>query len=252
MTHYPEVNTILKHLLESAKPVLGRHFIGMYLYGSLSSGGFNPQSSDIDFLFVVDEPLPEDVIAGLKEMHTRIGQSGLKWAKKLEGSYINQKALRKYDPENDKHPTIGVDWDFNIGEHGKTWTIQRHIVREWGQAIEGPDPKILIDPVSRQDLEHAVLNDLRMWWLPKLDDPSFVNDIEYQAFAILTMCRIRYTMVQGTIVSKPVAAKWMQNGVSNRWVPLIAQALLWPQGDGEDMLEETLALIRETCEVCLS
>jgi hypothetical protein len=43
-----EVNTVLQALLTGAQAVLGEHFIGLYLYGSLASGDFNPQSSDID------------------------------------------------------------------------------------------------------------------------------------------------------------------------------------------------------------
>ncbi|HXD09520.1 MAG TPA: nucleotidyltransferase domain-containing protein, partial [Anaerolineales bacterium] len=49
-TPYAEVNQILALLLTNAKEILEDQFVGMYLYGSLSSGDFNPETSDIDFL----------------------------------------------------------------------------------------------------------------------------------------------------------------------------------------------------------
>ena len=57
-TKYPEVNKILDLLLTSVSQVLGNQLVGMYLYGSLSSGDFDPQSSDIDFLVVTTSSLP--------------------------------------------------------------------------------------------------------------------------------------------------------------------------------------------------
>ena len=47
-TAYPDVNAVLAELSASVQTVLGHHFVGMYLYGSLALGDFNPRSSDID------------------------------------------------------------------------------------------------------------------------------------------------------------------------------------------------------------
>lgn len=50
---YPDVDAVLHTLLASARSVLRDHFIGLYLSGSLASGDFNPQTSDIDFLELI-------------------------------------------------------------------------------------------------------------------------------------------------------------------------------------------------------
>lgn len=47
LTPYPEINTILGDFLRQIQVLLGELFIGMYLYGSLAQGDFNPASSDI-------------------------------------------------------------------------------------------------------------------------------------------------------------------------------------------------------------
>ena len=59
-TPYPEVNTILQVLLERVKSILGSHFIGMYLDGSLTSNDFD-EDSDIDFVVVSDEDISGDL-----------------------------------------------------------------------------------------------------------------------------------------------------------------------------------------------
>ncbi|HTP07525.1 MAG TPA: nucleotidyltransferase domain-containing protein, partial [Anaerolineae bacterium] len=65
LANYPEVNAALRALLESAQAMLSDHFIGLYLYGSLASGDFNPRTSDIDFVIVTDVDLPAELIHAL-------------------------------------------------------------------------------------------------------------------------------------------------------------------------------------------
>ena len=38
----------------------------------------------------------------------------------------------------------------------------------------------------------------------------------YQAYAILSMCRVLYTLEFGTVVSKPAAARWAQGTLDER------------------------------------
>ena len=105
-TPYPDVNEVLNLLLTEVKAVLGRQFVGMCLYGSLSSGDFDPASSDIDFLIVTEDMLDEESIENLSAMHQRIWDSGLKWASKLEGSYLPQGHLPRYEKSDIRYPTV--------------------------------------------------------------------------------------------------------------------------------------------------
>ncbi len=78
----------------------------MFLYGSLSSGDFDLKASDIDFLVVTTDLLSPETIAELEAMHNRIWSTGLKWASKLEGSYIPKDHLRRYEKTNIAYPTV--------------------------------------------------------------------------------------------------------------------------------------------------
>lgn len=104
-TPYPDVNALLHELRSSVQTLLGDHLIGMYLYGSLASGDFD-SSSDIDFVAVTDGEMADDLFSALQTLHTRIAASDSRWATELEGSYIPQHALRRYDPAHAWHPHI--------------------------------------------------------------------------------------------------------------------------------------------------
>jgi predicted nucleotidyltransferase len=243
LTTYPEVNAALCALLDGARAVLGDHFSGLYLYGSLASGDFNPQTSDIDFVVVTDADLPDDSIRDLEMLHVRLWNSDLKWAAKLEGAYVSLATLRRHNPDAAPCPTVN-EGKFYLDRLGSDWIIQRYILREYGAALCGPALSSSIDPVTPDDLRRAVANVLREWWQPMLADPAFIRNREYEAYATLTMCRALYALEHGDIVSKPTAARWALKTLNSRWAALIDRAMAWPHEPQSSQLSETLGFIR--------
>jgi hypothetical protein len=243
-TPHDDVNALLCLLLERVRGILVDQLVGMYLYGSLSLGDFDPESSDVDFLFVTEGEIAHDTLDALRRMHADIASSGLRYAQKLEGSYIPRAALRRYDPTNALHPTLGVDWDFGLGQHGTNWIVERHIVREHGVAVWGAPPETLIDPVPRRNLQAATCAMLTEFWAQQLDGAAWLEPRDYQAFAALTMCRALYTLSEGDVISKPQAAAWALRALGAEWRPLIERAMEWRHQHERDDLTETLAFIR--------
>lgn len=249
-TPYSDVNDVLEILLMDTKEILQDQFVGMYLYGSLSSGDFDPNSSDIDFLVVTTKVLSDETASELDKMHNRLWINGSKWASKLEGSYVHRELIRRHDPDGVPCPTVN-EGKFFVDRRGSDWIIQRHVVRECGVVLEGPDPKILIDPVSADDIRDAIMGILHEWWLPMLDDPSWLRDgaSGYRAFAVITMCRVLHGLEYGTIVSKPKAVDWARETMDTRWKPLIDKAVAVSKHKEMDVtLDEALNFIRFTLE----
>jgi hypothetical protein len=182
-------------------------------------------------------------------MHARLAASGSKWAAKLEGSYLPQSALRRFDPSAAPCPQIN-EGRFYVAPHGSDWIIQRYVLREQGVVVAGPAITPLIDPVQPDDLRRAVSGILGDWWAPMLNNLAWLCDDEYQAYAILTMCRALYTLEHGAIVSKPIAARWAQAALEKRWAALIEQAATWYYAMLWDYVNETLDLIQYTLERC--
>lgn len=243
-TAHKEVNALLRVLLGGVRQILGEDLIGLYLYGSLSLGDFVEGSSDVDFLVVTRERLAEAALEQLRLMHEEIAASGLVYARKLEGSYIPQTALRRYDPNAALHPTIGVDWPFQVGFHGSNWLLERWIVREHGIVVWGPPPRTLIEPVAPQQLRAATYEQLQTMWRQQLSGPAWLRPRDYQAFAVLTLCRACYTLRHGTLCSKPQAAAWAC-ATYPAWRPILERSLAWRFLHEEDDLSETLAFLRD-------
>jgi len=255
-TPYPDVNAVLHDLLASIQAILGHHFRGMYLSGSLALGDFAVYRSDIDYVVVTDADLSGDLLLALRAMHAGFNASDSPWATEVEAAYIPHDALRRYDPAHARHPHIerGAGATLDMNQLGSDWIIQRYILREHGVTVAGPDPRTVIDPVSAQDLRQSVATLMNTWWGPMRDDaaPLFRHNIGYQVYAVLTMCRILYTRDVGAVVSKPVAARWARGTADGRWDTLIERALAWRK-DGQivpsdDDVNETLALIQYTLE----
>lgn len=250
-TPYPEVNAIIRELLTGAQAILRDNFIGMYLHGSLASGDFNPATSDIDFVVVTAQELTAEIISALENLHNRLNTSNPEWAKKLEGTYIPQKEFRRYDPNDGPYPCTN-EGKFYLAGHENHWVLARQLLRENGVIVAGADPKTLIDPVSADEIRQAVIAFLNEWWSPMLDNPFRLQSAEYQAYAVLTMCRALYTLENGTIASKPVCARWAQETLDERWVPLIDRAWVGRKNPGlkaeSNDVNETLDFIRYTME----
>jgi hypothetical protein len=243
-TPYPEINTVLDRLLAGVQNVLGTHFIGLYLHGSLASGDYNPQTSDIDFLVVTLDELPTGLLPRLAAMHARLTASGLKPAARLEGPYIPLAAMRRYDPLKNEYPALRVDGTFAVDGHGTDWIIQRHYLRRQGIVISGPPLQEFIDPVPPAEMQRAVLGILQDWWSPPFPNPARFDSPEYRAYAVLTMCRALYTLQFADVVSKPAAATWAQTALGESWAGLIERALAWQPGALFDSHEQTFAFIR--------
>ncbi len=244
-TPYPDVNEVLNLLLTNVKEILQEQFVGMYLYGSLSSGDFNSETSDIDFLVVTTDFLSEKTISELENMHTQTWVTSLTRAGELEGSYIPKDLIRRHDPNGAPCPTVN-EGKFFVDQRGSDWIIQRHVVRECGVIVEGPDPKTLIDFVRPEDIRNAVKGILHEWWFPMLDDPSWLRDNKnaYRAFAAITMCRVLHALETGTVVSKPKAIQWAQAKLDAPWKQLVDKAAIAAHDDHEIILNETLDFIR--------
>jgi hypothetical protein len=248
-TPYPEVNSVLQDLLACVTQILNRHFIGMYLEGSLANGDFD-EDSDIDFVVVVDEYVSESIFSALGAMHERINLLDTQWSTNLEGSYIPTNVLRRYDPGHTDVPNIerGSGERLKMVHFDETWNVHRYILRERGIVITGPDPKTLIDPISSDDLRQAMLPALHSWATQILNHPDEIARRGYQSYTALSLCRILYTLEFGDIVSKLQAARWVKETQGERWCVLIDRAWVgrhhpqWPASD--DDIHQTLELIR--------
>jgi hypothetical protein len=230
-TPHADVNALLRVLQGEVTGVLGLALVGMYLSGSLALGNFT-LGSDVDVVVATEGDLSDETFAELRTMHQRLYGTSMRWADQLEVVYIPLAALRRHDPAHADHPYLGR----GPGERLRVitlhtdWVAQRVVLRERGIVLSGPPPAKLIDPISPDELRGAQVELMRVWWTPMAGDGAaadFLRQLGHQSLAVLTMCRVLYTLRTGEIASKSAAAHWGQANLDPRWSGLIERAAAW-------------------------
>jgi predicted nucleotidyltransferase len=222
---YPvEVSLLIENLLTGAREALGDNLLGFYLRGSLALGDFNPETSDVDILVVTQRPISETEFEALAALHKRIPARDNQYGRHYEVSYVDRASLKRFEPGERVHPTIGSDWPFARAEHRENFVLERWMVREHGVILVGPDPKTLIDPISADELREAATGELRArikHWAGRDELPDWLDTRYYQAFEVETICRALYTLEFGTLPTKPRAVAWALEALPERWRTLV-------------------------------
>jgi hypothetical protein len=237
-TPYDDINAFLQTLQDNVQFVLGDFFVGMYLFGSLASGDFDPRRSDIDPLIVTSSGLPVKLISKLKIMHKHIYKGDSEWAKKMSGAYIPLNEMRRYNPAGPPCPLFNRD-EFIVARPDIDWVIHRYVLYRNGITMFGPALKDIIDPVTPQQLQEAVLILLRNNWIPWVEKPDIFYGEGHQPFIVLTMCRALYTLKHCDVVSKQQSAKWVLANSDRKWSGLIKQAMAWHYGESRGDIGQT-------------
>jgi Domain of unknown function (DUF4111) len=255
-TRWAEVDRAVERLLDGVGEAIGEKLVGLYLHGSLALGDFLPPASDIDFHVATAAPLDEQALERLGALHAGFKAEG-GWVARLEGVYLPPAALRARDPEEGRCPTVGSDWDFNLGRPGPTWVLDRWVTREHGVVVTGPDPRELIDPIGPDELRAAVLASMLGDWTRRVEpdaDLTWLRPRNYQAFAVLTMCRNLYVLEHGVLVSKALAAAWAGRRLARPWPAVVQRALGWRTDVRPDdrHLPETMRFVAHAVELARS
>jgi hypothetical protein len=92
-------------------------------------------------------------------------------AHKLEGVYLPEALLARYDVRHPPVPTVNED-RFHLARPGPEAVIQRYVLHEHELIVAGPSLRSAIGPVRPRDLRWAVRALLRDWWMPMIADPT--------------------------------------------------------------------------------
>lgn len=244
MTPYQDINEILSYMANSIQSILGKNLVGLYLFGSLSYGDFNPNSSDIDLITVLAQPLNNCEIESIKQLHLQIGDLSKKWIDRLECSYTPIYMFENILPPKEPRPYYGGAIFYEKAPYGNEWIINNYLIYQHGISLIGPEFKKLIKPIDIIEVQRACIRDLFQEWEPKIIDPGWLDNSHYQSYIVMNLCRILYTVLQGVTGTKKTSAEWVKKRFGLPWINLIKHAANWEYGKTLFAKNETINFIR--------
>jgi predicted nucleotidyltransferase len=146
-----EVAEMITALRAGAQEALGANLLAFYLRGSLVTGDFDPESSDIDFFAVTERRLSEREFAALEAMHNGFAKLPNRYSDQLEGPYIDRDAAWRFRP-GEFHPAIARNEPLLWREQYANWVLERWMLRESGVTLLGPEPRALAEILAEAPL----------------------------------------------------------------------------------------------------
>ena len=213
----------LLHTIATDFPgILRDNLVGVYLWGSLTYEAFDETCSDVDLIVVTRRDLDDRGFSELDDWFKKTGEHN-RWVKRIDMRFVIDKQFldntsrccgfyhytgKMIRTGSDGNPIIWV----NIGQSG---------ISLWGE-----DANLIAPHVSEQCLNDGLtleLNYLTEGLASRIGDRSD-NAFVYNAYAVLTACRILYSVQHKTLVSKDEAFAWVMKRVPRIWRRVIRTA----------------------------
>ncbi len=241
-TPYPDVNEVIAGLVHRILGTLGENVAGVYLFGSLTYGDYNPGRSDIDLLVLVKQPLMPGEVEQVRRLHNDVEAAHPAWAGRVEMSYTPAGWLGSAAPPREPRPYYGEGVLYDA-VYGNEWVINNYLLQRHGVTLAGPDFGTLAPPISIEDVQKASIRDLFTEWVPKIDDTAYLSSSHYQSYLVLNLCRILYTVMCAEAGSKSTSAGWVKAAYPE-WRGLVQTAESWAYGAQMDRQDDVIAFIR--------
>lgn len=226
---FPEpAGSVVERLAAELPELLGANLVGLYVYGSLAFGCYNPARSDIDVLVVTRRRIARETREPLAAM---LGE-----CPRLEISFLSRADLEpwRYPTPYNVHyaPKEGVK------EDGKGKYFAAEIVNARTRAVPlvGPPAGETLPEVPREDFLDCILDDVR--WAREN------YDTEGPMYGILNCCRVLAYVRTGEVLSKAEGGEWGAHELPE-FRPIIERAVVAyreePRDDSPYPREDVLA-----------
>ncbi|MEW6399340.1 MAG: aminoglycoside adenylyltransferase domain-containing protein [Bacillota bacterium] len=221
------VRSQVARFVDAVTSTLAGNLLGIYLHGSLATGGFNPQRSDIDLLVVTGAAVMAETKRCLVEM--LLDLSGR--PRPIEVSFLREADLIPW-----KHPTpyalhFSESWRNRYEDELRsgTWVrwnegarddadLAAHITvaRHRGIHLAGTPVREALPPVPWQHYLDSIVADLRWAWEQAQRDPVYLT---------LNACRVLAAVAEGQVLSKTEAGVWALGLLPEALRPVVRWAL---------------------------
>ena len=218
-----------QHLLASItkqySQILTDNLVGIYLHGSIAFGCFNWEGSDIDFIVVVDTPLPREIklqlLQVLEDLRKQAPPKGFEMSVVLSKHcknfvyptpyelHFSNDFLEKYQEDpvlicDDKPKT-----DYDLAAHFK-------VIKSAGITTYGKPINETFGHIPRAAYIDSIYKDIK----------NAKNDVHQNpVYVILNLCRVYAHLKENQVLSKQAGGQWALKNLPQKHHPLITSML---------------------------
>lgn len=224
----PAVQQIVEALKQSIQATLEDNLFGIYLRGSLVTGDFNPEGSDVDLLVVTNRELSQADFERLDTMHRHLQTQPNRYANEIELAYVPSADINGFKPGK-KYISLERGDQLRWKQLRHNWVVEFWAVRQYGLVVAGPEPKTFIEPIPMERVTAAIRLELGAWleYVDSWESPGWQTHAGELRFAVETMCRVLYMFENQSLCSKPKAVQWALRHLPAPWHLLVAESQNW-------------------------
>ena len=222
---------LLGQLVSITKENFKESLVGTYLHGSLAMGCFNPVSSDIDVLIVVELKL------SLEDKRT-LGDSFIELVEKFPANKIELSVVTLDALSDFRYPTpyelhfsnenledfTNVDFDLMKSRDDKDLAAHFVIIKNRGICLYGePVTKVFPDVADEYYLK-SIAQDFD-WSYNNVINGQEDGTCSVPTYAVLNTCRVLAFIKYGLVASKAEGGAWAIEHLPKEYAPLIVEAV---------------------------
>lgn len=213
-----EIRAVLNRYTERLREEFGDRIVGVYLYGSLVNGTFDPESSDVDFLTVIRSRPEKEDIARIRQIHGEMCAFS-RFGRMLEGEYVGFGDMDGRMPAG-KYPY------FAYGKF-QGYVALKHFA--WFQLIEkgvtyyGVNFRDIAGEIEWNDVKDELVDRLSTYWPFAANWKTLLD--KWFALVVLSVCRIYYALENKSTTSKNNGGEYALSRLSKDWHRIILEAL---------------------------
>ncbi|MEN6369768.1 MAG: aminoglycoside adenylyltransferase domain-containing protein [Thermotogota bacterium] len=187
----PEFRGLCEEFVAGVRSVLGEKLYAVYIYGAVTFPE-TKGTGDVDFHAILTAPPADSEREALLELHRHLEREVPPLGTDLDGHYILLVDARQAAPP--RHLLFPEIVD-------ESWALHRaHMLAGRVAVLHGPDPRTILAPPTREELDEALNGEL-----------NYVTQhlADYPGYCVLNLCRLLYSWETGDVViSKAAAAAW--------------------------------------------
>lgn len=237
-----DAGTVVEELALRLARQLGGDLLGLYLFGSLATGGFLAGRSDVDLLAVLRAGVTDAELPALESLHAAFAEEHPDWVERVEVGYVGRDVLQTFGGvPSGPIAVISPGEPLNIKDATPDWTLNWRGVVTSGRAVLGPPPLELGPPVGTREFRRAVAAQLDAW---KRDAraPTVKYVPAQQGYIVVTLCRALHALATGETTSKERAVAWTVERYP-QWATLVTDALAAYRADLDERQRVLLGFV---------